>query len=465
MCRRNCKPVMLRAATAAAVAVMTVVSARSGSARVAASAQAPESPTLAALAADLQRQHQRALDAFWPDLERQGTPLVEEISNDPLHVLVTFVWRTQGPTPKNVVIVGGPAPPTNIADNQLARMGNTDLWYRTYRVGRDARFTYRFSINDDLLPPNRSPDWPKKAEGFVRDPLNPHTYPTRGGRYLSVVEAPAALPQPYVKERPGVPAGRVEEKTFEGSTLGNERRIWVYTPPGYRPGQSDPAVPYWLLVVFDGSLYTSRVPGPTILDNLVADGRIPPFVAVFVSNVEDGRQRDLGGSAPFADFLATELLAWVRTHYRVTTDPSRSVLAGSSLGGLMAAYTALRHPDAFGNVLSQSGSYWWWPGVFDSTEGDPPRARDPEPEWVARQVASWAKRPVRFYMDVGLFENFPTRNGGPSMLAVNRHFRDVLRARGYTVFYQEFDGAHEYLNWQGTLADGLIALVGSPGGW
>jgi enterochelin esterase-like enzyme len=42
----------------------------------------------------------------------------------------------------------------------------------------------------------------------------------------------------------------------------------------------------------------------------------------------------------------------------------------------------------------------------------------------------------------------------------NRSLRDVLRAKEYDVYYQEFEGDHEFINWRGTLADGLIALLG-----
>jgi enterochelin esterase-like enzyme len=38
--------------------------------------------------------------------------------------------------------------------------------------------------------------------------------------------------------------------------------------------------------------------------------------------------------------------------------------------------------------------------------------------------------------------------------------RDVLLAKGYEVNYQQFVGDHDYLSWRGTLADGLIELIG-----
>ena len=60
------------------------------------------------------------------------------------------------------------------------------------------------------------------------------------------------------------------------------------------------------------------------------------------------------------------------------------------------------------------------------------------------------------------FQIFPRGTGdGGSMLATNRHFRDVLQSRGYEVTYSEFNGGHDYACWRGSLADGLIALVGT----
>jgi enterochelin esterase family protein len=122
------------------------------------------------------------------------------------------------------------------------------------------------------------------------------------------------------------------------------------------------------------------------------------------------------------------------------------------LGGLAAAYAGFRHPRTFGLVLSQSGSFWY----------EPTRAEYAEPNWLARQFARGKKLPLRFYMDAGVYE-VDLSGGGGSILIPNRQLRDVLRARGYEVSYQEFAGGHDYINWRGTQADGLIALFGPAG--
>ena len=71
-----------------------------------------------------------------------------------------------------------------------------------------------------------------------------------------------------------------------------------------------------------------------------------------------------------------------------------------------------------------------------------------------------AHLPLRFYLDVGACERPHNAAVDPDMVASNRAMRDVLRAKGYDHHYTEFAGGHDYSCWRGTLADGLIALLG-----
>jgi enterochelin esterase-like enzyme len=120
----------------------------------------------------------------------------------------------------------------------------------------------------------------------------------------------------------------------------------------------------------------------------------------------------------------------------------------------------MRHPESFGNVLSQSGTFWFVPGV------DPDeialRTGDRENNWVARQFIERPRLAVRFFLEAGLFENDVYGSGG-QILETTRHLRDVLRAKGYEVEYRDFAGGHDWVNWRGSIADGLMALIGPPG--
>jgi enterochelin esterase family protein len=229
---------------------------------------------------------------------------------------------------------------------------------------------------------------------------------------------------------------------LRSSILGNERRIWLYTPPSYAPGDR-----HGLLILLDGWIYTHDIPTPVILNNLLAAGRIGPTVALMVDSLDEKtRDRELACYPPFAAFLADELLPWARERYGTSTGQAHTIVGGSSYGGLAAAFAARARPDQFGKVLSQSGSFWWKPDD------------DHEYEWLTRQFVDGPLLPLQFYLSVGRQE--ASARIRPNQLIASRHLRDVLRAKGYLVHYQETDGRHDHPSWRGTLADGILALVG-----
>lgn len=412
-----------------------------------------QSPLLRDLWTRLEAGESTALDDFWRHTREAGTPLVEPSADDKRDVLVTFLWRdTSGTTNVDVIagvgVGGGFATPY-----PMRRLGTTDLWYRTDRTRADVRNTY-------ALAPNNPPVAASLAAMMAHwraDPLNPRTIvyskqdsaPGEGDGARSLVEGPDAPAQPWIRPQAGVPTGTVHHHRLPSTILENERDIWVYTPPGYTATDACSHV----LILFDGWEYLHHVPTPTIVDNLIAAGQLPPLIALFVSNI-DGRtrSRELLCRTPFVEFLAQELMPWARREYNLRSDPRQTTVAGSSAGGMTAAFAALRRPDLFGNVLAQSGSFWWKP------------PQDEEFEWLTRQFVANPPAPVRFYQEVGLLENGPGLPAGsqsPAQIVANRHLRDVLQAKDYAVQYQEYNGGHEWVCWRGSLADGLMALYHS----
>ncbi len=422
----------------------TIVAAQGEKNNAAAAEEKFDSPRLAALAKEIKAGNRAALDAFWLELKDKA-PLVEPIAGDEKRLWVTYVWRGDGET-KRVDMMGGL--PTDDFSKPLARLLDTDLWYRTERLPTDARFTYNFFVN--LVKP--APGDKDAAQKFLaqlrRDPFNPRTFISPPSS--TVVELPAAPPQPWLKRAPALPQGEIKPHKIKSEILKEERAIRIYTPPGYDPKGK----PCGLLIYFDGEAVPFAVPLPTILDNLIDAKKIPPLVAVLV-NSQTTRERDLACSDPFADFLAKELVGWVRANYNVSADPSQTVVSGFSLGGLAAAYCAMRHPEVLGNVLSQSGSFWYFDGWKQSADIFE-RNMFTDSGWLTRHFAKSPRLPLRFFLEVGMLEQ-----GIPiSMVLENRRMHDVLVAKGYPVTYSEYNGGHSMLSWRGSVADGLIALIG-----
>ena len=451
---------------------ITLVKVVTLTARLAPAKPVHESPRIKVLRASVEGGKQESVDAFWEEVKKEGAPIIEPLAGDNKNMLVTFLWRGT-PYTQNVIVLRLPYAAGAPDDYLMSRLGETDVWFASVVVGRKMRFDYTLAANVPRLQGiahGIDNDTIAMIAAAARpDPLNPMRWrvdrqSADAPEFLgsSIVEMPDAPPQPWLAERPGVPAGQVEKHQFKSAMLKNEREIAVYLPPGYSRTEK----PYPVLVLFDELAYLgdqhqmALVPTPTILNNLISQRRIPPMVALLVGNAPGARSRELPCNPEFADFLASELLPWAHGLYNFTTDPRQVVVGGSSFGGLAAMCAGLRHPGTFGNILSQSGSFWWTPPKSDNSSA---AETDSEPNWVATQFIASPKQPLRFYLDAGS-EEIDFSGNGNSILLTSRNLRDVLLAKGYDVHFQEFAGGHDYLSWRGTLADGLIALMGN-GAW
>lgn len=398
------------------------------------------SPQIAAVAQQLlknQAQQKTIIEQFWQRISVQGTPLVEQVNEQ---VIMTFLVRG---AERNVVLIGAP---TN-GKQQLELLPNSDIWYKSFIVPADTRLSYRLAIDAPDLPASANGRWGRLLSVAKADPLNHHPVPEAAPdvyRQESSIVLPQAPVQLWSKTlTPATAQGQLQHHQFTSDILRNQREIVLYRSANFSAAY-DNAI---LLFVFDAREYLSRVPTPRILDNLIAAGRLPPVTAVFIGNSSrEGRAKELPNNPDFARFLAQELHPWVKQQLHIDIPASRTALAGSSFGGLASFTVAARYPELFGNVVALSGSFWW--KATEANASDSPH--------VLHLVANKPRLPLRLFLSAGLFEG--ASDGSPNILDNSRHLRDLLTSKGYEFSYREYATGHDYLAWEGALADGLLAL-------
>ena len=393
--------------------------------------------------------------AFWERMSSERTPLIEPDLERPHHSVVTYVFPLEGDTLHVVVQPGFGDRLVNVMD----RVAGTNVCHASFRYRNDVRTSYSFGPDLPLVSWRTADEttWNAVREFFRSrepspDPNHREFFVSRAGEgradtLTSLLTLPEAPDQSVIEKRPGIKRGWIEQHAFRSEVMGNERRVWVYTPAEYEPASRS----YPLLLLFDGGAALSLIPTHRLLDNLSADGQIPPTVAVFVDNPTDtSRNVELPCNEDFARFIESELMPWVRSHYAVSHDPRDGYVTGASYGGLASFWVGLRLPHLFGNVISQSASLFWGPG-FDLAK--PYSAQEYQPAWLVEQYAGSPHLPLRIWMEAGLMDS------DDDIIQPNRHMESVLRSKGYDPTYSEFAGGHDYAVWRGTLATALSKMM------
>ena len=389
----------------------------------------PESPALKALSRTLATGG--TTDHFWQTLARQGTPLVEPIDAD--HKRVTFLWRGAR---ENVFIFGSPA-----GDHDpLFRLGDSDVWFRSYVVPADTVMQYKLA-----------PDVPR-VQGSVRDqrrailvsaqadPLNPQSAvqgkQDRWNRFSLLDLSPARYCSVQAAGKPIV-NGSLTRHTFTSSQLGNSREVLLYRPRSAQPAR-------WTLILFDGQIYQHDYHVANVLDGLIARHVLPPVNVVFIDSLDHARRsQELPPNPRFANAMAHELVPWLRGQ-GIALQRQKTVLAGSSYGGIAASWVAMRYPRLFGNVLSLSGSYWWAP-------------KGEEASWLTRQYQQSPRYPIRFWLQAGKFESSGPDGG---IYRNTLEFEQVLKEKGYRVSFHPWSSGHDYTAWCEALVHGMRDFTG-----
>ncbi len=202
---------------------------------------------------------------------------------------------------------------------------------------------------------------------------------------------PAWQPHPDAVENTAIAHGNVVAMpTWESQIFKNTvRDWWVYVPAQY-----DETQPTALMVFQDGKRMSDtkgRWRIPTVFDNLIAKGAMPPTIAVFIDPGHDknkprvknkssnrGYEYDSLGDR-YARFLLEEILPEVEGKYNISKDPKMRAIGGSSSGAICAFTAAWQRPDVFSKVYSSVGSFTHlrggnvYPALVRKTEPKPIR--------------------------------------------------------------------------------------------
>lgn len=322
-------------------------------------------------------------------------------------------------------------------------------------AGPGAEASAKAALNKPASP-NDAANNPTQAEPGANPPANVD------GNFLV---GPTYVPAPELNVRPGVPQGRVEQfsmqstnsrfypgitrKAFGRVDPNNPktlivdtypapytRAITVYVPHQYVAGTAAP-----FIVTHDGPrLGNPDMTLPHILDNMIAEHRLPMMVAVMIGNgggdaqgCERGLEYDTM-SGKFAEFIEEEVLPEVEKHCQIklTKDPEGRATMGSSSGGAAALAMAWYHPEWYHRVISYSGTFvnQQWP--FN------PETPDGAWDFHEKLIPQSAPKPIRMWLEVGdrdLFNPNVMRDNMHDWVAANNRMATVLKAKGYHYQY------------------------------
>ncbi len=170
--------------------------------------------------------------------------------------------------------------------------------------------------------------------------------------------------------------------------LNTTRRIWIYLPTGYKNGRKQ----YPVLYMHDGqNLFDELATAfgeewgvDECLDSLIAIGK-PACIVVGIDNSASTRMNEynpyefiwkdsaqskifLPQGNEYLSFLTQTLKPFIDKNYRTLPSKENTIIAGSSMGGLISYYAALKYADVFGKAGIFSPAFWTARGIRELTD-------------------------------------------------------------------------------------------------
>ena len=300
-----------------------------------------------------------------------------------------------------------------------------------------------WSVTIGPLPPDIY-TYSFNVDGVVAlDPRNVNTkYGYGGFGPVSIVQVPGDGPSFY--DVKNVPHGEVRIKPYVSKTLGVNRTVWIYTPPGYERGGNFPVL-YLLHGAGDiESGWTMIGRANNIVDNLIADGKAKPMVIVmplghaiqsFWTGPAKAATAATPGGAPsgalsaFARDLLEDVMPMIEAGYKVSKKADDRAIAGLSMGGGQTMNIAFNRPELFRYVVAMS------PAAGQINEQAYPA--------IFKDPSAINKQFKMFWMAVGKDDTLT----GPG----DRALDESLTKAGIRHTFKLTEGRHEWTVWRNHL--------------
>ena len=195
--------------------------------------------------------------------------------------------------------------------------------------------------------------------GILNDPGAQNYYGST--RWESGIEIPAKDQDFY--QLKNVPHGNVQQVLFWSESTKQCRRAFVYTPPMYGKNKKEKYPVLYLQHGWGENEYAWSNQGHAnlIMDNLIAEGKIRPFIIVMTYGMtNDVRFGGIGQftAKEFETVLVDELIPYIDSHFQTIAKKESRAMAGLSMGGIETKLITMRRPEVFGYYgLLSGGTY------------------------------------------------------------------------------------------------------------
>jgi enterochelin esterase-like enzyme len=252
-------------------------------------------------------------------------------------------------------------------------------------------------------------------------------------RWESGIEIPARDLEFYALK--DVPHGNVQQILFPSKSTNTSRRAFVYTPPEYGKDQSKHYPVLYLQHGWgeDETAWSNQGHANLIMDNLIAEGKIKPFIIVMTygmtNEIKFGGLRNFD-IKPFQTVLVDELIPYIDAHFNTLADQPNRAMAGLSMGGMETKTITMANLDKFAYIGLLSGGTFSMDDV-NKTPGFK--------EKVKLAFVSFGSRELE--------NRWPGFGGGDP-----KDNAEALKQAGInSVFYVSPGTAHEFLTWRRSL--------------